>query len=1131
MRRGSILAVVCAGVMVSIAVAPIAMALQDPVKKWTAEPGPDYAATPVPYPTDSPDSLLFAAGGNVARLGGTGEILFQVALGPEQGRGPMFWPSVADVNGDGKEDIVAGRNDGIICALDADDGDVLWECRLPDRLTGYEWAAAADLDGDGRAETVVTTMYGWVYAIDDDGTALWRAKLEAYRPSAPAIADVDCDGEPEIVYGTATRYLIALDARGGLEWASFQPPHHLGRTMPMIADADGNGRAEVYGMSSMLSPGKGLVCLNGTDGSLGWYGLTIGKAYTGRAMTRFADGSTGILSCDKGGNVHAQHADGSLRWHTRLSGSGIFNPPVTADVDGDGALEVVAAVRDTSTDGKGNNWYVLSADTGQILGAWNHPNRGIMGPAVLDIDRDGTLEVVLCSKEGVVTAYTFGGPAVPGSVVFGYARQRTFPVRVANPESQAKMPAPSINLADRINDVRYGTNALNLTLPANAGDKAAVELALDGPDGFRSTQVFRADNGTVAASWQALASGRYTLSLRLLDLDSGKTLGVQRLRASLKREGALRQLTSSAVAAIRDTIDDAGPGALPLSMRASDVEARFAVLRDAIGESTGKTVAEREIIAKRTDDFVEYLAQSHEFAALVAAEVRAGRELKFTCWNDADPWDDDSPYNELPAQGGPPTVDVWAFGNEKESVCINILNISADPIILRVEPGRVSGPGSLPKVTDLTSLHRVLWLPTSDGIEVADVLPRLDEGYLMDLAPGEIRQLWINLSTRDLAPGQYEFTWPLRSLDGDAVTVDVAVRLDVSPARLPEKSRFYTGYWSQNSFDGFSTIPDLNDHLQNLWDRVPGLPAAKADSKGRLTGEMDWSAWDAFLGEVQQHGVIRLHHVPVPTFPEGVEVSEELRLEAQRNYVKAWMTHMATFGLGYANFAFYVEDETGLRGTHENFMRGARHIKEIDPKLQVYANPWGAITKEMLRDMAPVTEVWQPGMEVIEYFGTEVVDIMRADGGRRIAMYTPPGGCRTLLPLGFFRSQPWLALHWGIEGGGWWVYREADLFGTGPHGDPSYGGVNWDGRTLVWSRRWEAMRDGVEDFNAVVMLRDLADATGDAAAKAVIDDAVGYVASECITGMPREAADYDMDFAVLMKHRAAIRAALERLSR
>ena len=1131
MTYRSIQALSYVGVLLAATATVDAMAIQEPVKEWTVELGPEYAATSVPYPSESPNSLVFATGGYVARIGGSGEVLFQVELGPEPGRGAMFWPSVADVDGDGTEDIIGGRNDGIIYALDADNGDVMWECRIPDRMTNYEWATAADLDGDGRAEVVVTTMYGWVYGIDNDGTLLWRAKLEAYRPSAPAIADIDSDGEPEIVYGTATRYLIALNSQGNLKWASFQPPYHLGRTMPLAADVDGDGRAEVYSMSSMLSPGKGLVCLNGADGSPRWHGLTIGKGYSGRALTRFADGTTGILSCDKGGNIHAHHADGSLRWHARLSGSGVYNPPLTADLDGNGALELVATVRDTSTDGKGNNWYVLNADTGAILGAWNHPNQGFMGASVLDIDNDDTPEVVICSKEGVVTAYTFGGSGGPESVVFGHARQRTFPVRVTNPDTQAKAAAPSIRLVERISDMRFGTNTLNLMLPENAAEGVAVELGLTAPDGFRSIQVFRADEGRVEVSWQALASGRYTFSLRLLDLASGGILGVQKLESSLRQEGALRQLAAAAVDRIRETIERAKAGELTLCMRASNIETRFAALSDNIRLSEGKTVADRAVLARKADDFVEYLDQSEDFAALVAAEVQAGRALKFVCWNDADPWDDDSPYDELPAQGGAPTIDVWALGNEKESVCVNILNVSVNPVTLRVEPGTLVGPGSLPKVTDLTSLHRVLWLPTSDGIQIADLLPRLDEGYLLDLAPGEIRQLWINLTTRDLPPGQYKFIWPVRSLDEDPVTVEVGVRLDVSPIRLPEKSRFLTGYWSQNSFDGFSTIPDLNDHLQTFWDRVPALPAAKADSNGQVIGELDWRQWDAFLAEVQQHGVIRMHHVPAPTFPEGVEVSEELRIKAQRNYVKAWMAHMAEFGLGYRDFAFYVEDETGLRGTHENFMRGAKHIKEIDPNLQVYANPWGAITKDMLRDMAPVTDVWQPGMEVIEYHGPEVVEIMRAEGGRRIAMYTPPGGCRTLLPLGFFRSQPWLALHWGIEGGGWWVYRGADLFSTGPHGDPSYGGINWDGRGIVWSRRWEAARDGIEDFNAVVMLRDLADAKGDAAAKAAIDDAVSYVASECITGMPREAANYDMDFAILMTHRAAIRAALERLSR
>ena len=247
MKPIKILTLLCAAISLSAVVADDATAIEDPKNKWTIELGSEYAATPVAYPSESPNSLIFGTGGQVARVSGKGKVLFRVELGPETGRGGSYWPSVADVDGDGIEDIVTGRNDGYVYALNAENGAVIWECRIPDQSTGYEWSAAADLDGDGRAEVVVTTEYGWIYAINDDGTVLWRAKIEAYRPSAPTIADIDSDGKPEIVYGTATRYLVALDSNGNLEWASFQPPHHLGRTMPLVADTNMDGRAEVYG--------------------------------------------------------------------------------------------------------------------------------------------------------------------------------------------------------------------------------------------------------------------------------------------------------------------------------------------------------------------------------------------------------------------------------------------------------------------------------------------------------------------------------------------------------------------------------------------------------------------------------------------------------------------------------------------------------------------------------------------------------------------------------------------------------------------------------------------------------------------------------------------------------------------
>ncbi len=61
------------------------------------------------------------------------------------------------------------------------------------------------------------------------------------------------------------------------------------------------------------------------------------------------------------------------------------------------------------------------------------------------------------------------------------------------------------------------------------------------------------------------------------------------------------------------------------------------------------------------------------------------------------------------------------------------------------------------------------------------------------------------------------------------------------------------------------------------------------------------------------------------------------------------------------------------------------------------------------------------------------------------------------------------------------------------------------------------------------MLAELAEAKNDAAAKQVLKDAVEYVADETITGMPRESADYDMDFERFSAFRMKIRRELERL--
>ena len=50
----------------------------------------------------------------------------------------------------------------------------------------------------------------------------------------------------------------------------------------------------------------------------------------------------------------------------------------------------------------------------------------------------------------------------------------------------------------------------------------------------------------------------------------------------------------------------------------------------------------------------------------------------------------------------------------------------------------------------------------------------------------------------------------------------------------------------------------------------------------------------------------------------------------------------------------------------------------------------------------------------------------------------------------------------------------------------------------------------------------------DPVAQALLDEATAYVEKTAFTGMPREAADYDLDYARFMQYREKIRHALEK---
>ncbi len=132
---------------------------------------------------------------------------------------------------------------------------ILWQSDRP-----WQAPVVADLNGDGKLEIVVESEDGWIRAYKADKTLLWAFNYtqgSTLFASEPVIGDIDGDGAPEIVFGTYVPLMNATDKDGpvGL-WAlkangtvvpgfPLVVPTSGIRSAPTLADLNGDGKLDI----------------------------------------------------------------------------------------------------------------------------------------------------------------------------------------------------------------------------------------------------------------------------------------------------------------------------------------------------------------------------------------------------------------------------------------------------------------------------------------------------------------------------------------------------------------------------------------------------------------------------------------------------------------------------------------------------------------------------------------------------------------------------------------------------------------------------------------------------------------------------------------------------------------------
>jgi hypothetical protein len=184
-------------------------------------------------------------------------------------------PALADLDHDGKNDIIYGSTDGFLYAWHADTTNVPgFPVNLHGSITASVAVGYLDGPGDTQLDIVALTNNDSLFVIRADGTRrpsypkhMWFGGTS--KTPSPALADMNNDGCLDVVIADTHGGIYAFDRDGFfvLPWVNIRYSAltaNASESSPVVADINGDGKADVI----MGDENKNLAALSGASGAM-----------------------------------------------------------------------------------------------------------------------------------------------------------------------------------------------------------------------------------------------------------------------------------------------------------------------------------------------------------------------------------------------------------------------------------------------------------------------------------------------------------------------------------------------------------------------------------------------------------------------------------------------------------------------------------------------------------------------------------------------------------------------------------------------------------------------------------------------------------------------------------------------
>lgn len=440
-------------------------------------------------------------------------------------------------------------------------------------------------------------------------------------------------------------------------------------------------------------------------------------------------------------------------------------------------------------------------------------------------------------------------------------------------------------------------------------------------------------------------------------------------------------------------------------------------------------------------------------------------------------WDILSP-TELP-QSEEVGIDIKMMQNEYRGSAFNLSNPGQTTAYIQLTVEGLPG-GTNP---DYIIMHEVPFTDTRSGVPIAAAMPKVnkDQGqYHVVIEPGLTKQIWLNFHPQNISTGEYQ-----GSIVITPSRQKIPVRFKVYPFRFPDQPTLHLGGWDYTDQDNHyqvtpgnraALIQHLNEHfVDSPWATSQVLSRGKYDRQGNWIEEPDaqyFQKWIKRWPNARNYCVF----ASVGNSFAGFKMATPPFQNAVKNWITWWVKKLQQWNIQPHQLNLLLVDEPHTYEQDDTIIAYAKVIRKVAPGVVIWEDPTWREPWKARPQLFELSDVLCPNLTMLIGQDKKFADfyIRQRLAGKKLWFYSCSGPGKLLDPYSYHRLQHWFCWKYRAEGSGFWAFGDSN--GASSWNEyltlrGAYTPVFLDESTVTSGKHMEAIREGVEDYEYLIMLK------------------------------------------------------------